>query len=286
RYPEYKASGVKWFGHIPAHWQVHKLQHAAGFHARNVDKKTEEGQTPVRLCNYVDVYYNDRITATLDFMRASATTEEMRKFLLRFGDVCVTKDSEEWNDIAVAAFVAEDIPNLLCGYHLALVRPHANRMLGTFLARAFSARGINDQFRVEANGITRFGLGAGALCCGYFPVPPLVEQCAIAAFLDRETARIDGLVAKKERLIALLQEKRTALISHAVTKGLNSNAPMKDSGVEWLGQIPAHWECMAVKRRATRIQTGTTPPTAEPRYFEDGTVDWSGPGSFTEDLLL
>lgn len=213
----------------------------------------------MRLCNYVDVYYNDHITAALDFMRASATTEEIRKFLLRAGDVCVTKDSEEWNDIAVAALVAENIPNLLCGYHLAVVRPHSGRMSGAFLARAFLARGINDQFRVEANGITRFGLGAGALCCGYFPVPPLAEQCAIATFLDRETARIDALVAKKERLMALLQEKRTALISHAVTKGLNPNAPMKDSGVKWIGQIPAHWDMRRLKFLLSGIDQGWSP---------------------------
>ena len=73
-------------------------------------------------------------------------------------------------------------------------------------------------------------------------LPPLPEQRAIAAFLDRETAKIDALVAKKERLIELLQEKRTALISRAVTKGLDPNVPMKDSGVEWLGEIPAHWD--------------------------------------------
>ena len=75
-----------------------------------------------------------------------------------------------------------------------------------------------------------------------FGAPPEPEQRAIAAFLDRETARIDALVAKKERLIELLQEQRTALITRAVTQGLDPNVPMKDSGVEWLGEIPAHWE--------------------------------------------
>ena len=83
--------------------------------------------------------------------------------------------------------------------------------------------------------------------------PPVAEQRAIAAFLDRETARIDALVAKKERLIELLQEKRTALITRAVTKGLDPNVPMKDSGVEWLGEIPAHWE---VKARHVVVVSG------------------------------
>ncbi|MEA3239145.1 MAG: restriction endonuclease subunit S, partial [Candidatus Bipolaricaulota bacterium] len=111
-----------------------------------------------------------------------------------------------------------------------------------FLARAFSSIGLRDQFWVAANGITRFGLTGDAIRAAWFPVPPYDEQKAIADFLDRETAKTDALVEKKERLIELLQEKRTALITHAVTKGLDSSIPMKDSGIEWLGQIPDHWE--------------------------------------------
>ena len=88
-------------------------------------------------------------------------------------------------------------------------------------------------------------------------IPPLPEQCAIAAFLDRETARIDALVAKKERLLELLQEKRSALISHAVTRGLDPNVPMKDSGVEWLGEIPAHWEVQRLKYAVTMNPAAT-----------------------------
>jgi type I restriction enzyme S subunit len=90
--------------------------------------------------------------------------------------------------------------------------------------------------------------------------PPLPEQRDIAAFLDRETARIDALVAKKERLVELLQEKRTALITRAVTKGLDPTVPMKDSGVEWLGEIPAHWETKALSRTLLRITYGFTNP--------------------------
>jgi len=261
-YPSYKDSGVKWFGRTPAHWEIHRLKHVASVQPSNVDKKSEDGESPVRLCNYVDVYYNDRITADLDFMRATATEDEKRKFQLRVGDVCVTKDSEEWSDIAIPACVADEVPDLLCGYHLALVRPRAGRTHGEFLARAFSARGVNDQFRVEANGITRFALGQDALCNALFPVPPVDEQQAIAKFLDRETGKIDALVKKKERLIELLQEKRTALISHVVTQGLNPNAPKQDSGIPWLGHIPEHWKVAPVGFRYD-IQLGKMLDTAK-----------------------
>ena len=239
-YPEYRDSGVEWLGKIPTHWKVIRLKTMASVQLSNVDKKSKAGQVPVKLCNYVDVYYNDRITAELKFMNATATPEQARRFLLRVGNVVITKDSESWDDIAVPAVVAEDLTDVLCGYHLAQIKPRPD-LDGRFLARQFSAIGVRDQFHIAANGITRFGLGGDAIRTGLFPITRVEEQRAIAAFLDRETARIDGLVARKERLVELLQEKRTALITRAVTRGLDPNVPMKDSGVEWLGKIPVHW---------------------------------------------
>ena len=236
-YPEYKDSGVEWLGEIPSNWDVKRLKTTASVQLSNVDKHSEEGQVPVKLCNYVDVYYNDLITAELQFMNATATPEQVRRLPLRVGDVLITKDSESWTDIAVPAVVGEDLPDVLCGYHLAHIRP-GPKLDGRFLARQFSAIGTRDQFHVAANGITRFGLGGDAIRTGLFPVAPIDEQHAIADFLDRETAKIDALVARKERLIELLQEKRTALITRAVTRGLDPNVPMKDSGVEVAGRDP------------------------------------------------
>lgn len=243
-YSEYKDSGVEWLGEIPSHWAVRRLKTLASVRLSNVDKKSREDEVPVKLCNYVDVYYNESITGRLDFMEATATPDQVRRFRLRTGDVVITKDSESWDDIAVPAVVAEEVAGVLCGYHLALIRPRAG-VHGKFLSRAFSAIGPRDQFHLAANGITRFGLGGGAIRTGLFPLAPREEQQAIADFLDRETAKIDSLVAKKERLIRLLREQRTALITGAVTRGLDSHVPMKDSGVEWLGKIPRHW---SVKR--------------------------------------
>ena len=257
---------MDWVGDIPEHWEIHRLKHVASVQFSSVDKHTLEGEEPVRLCNYVDVYYNDFITADIEFMSASATQSEVARFQLCRGDVLVTKDSESWDDIAVPSYVAEKLEGVLCGYHLAHIRPHPRKLLGEYLFRAFRSRGINDQFRVAANGITRFGLGKYWLDNGLFPVPSLDEQRAIAAFLDSETARIDALIEKKRRQIELLQEKRSALISHAVTKGLNPNAPMKDSGIEWLGEIPEKWEVKRIKHLGA-IRYGLGEP---PEYVDDG----------------
>ncbi|MGH7503935.1 MAG: restriction endonuclease subunit S [Longimicrobiales bacterium] len=273
-YPAYKDSGVEWLGEIPAHWEVKRLKALASVELSNVDKKFVEGQEAVQLCNYTDVYYNERITRDLEFMPATATREQVRRFSLRAGDVLITKDSESWTDIAVPAVVVQDLPGVLCGYHLALIRPAADYD-GAFLGRAFAADGPRDQFQIAANGITRFGLGGDAIRTGLFAMPPILEQRSIAAFLDRETARIDGLVARKERLIELLQEKRTALITRAATKGLAPNVPMKDSGVEWLGEIAAHWNGAKMWRISRAMSGGT--PAREERAYWDGDIPWVSP---------
>ena len=135
-------------------------------------------------------------------------------------------------------------------------------MDGEYLFRSFHAHGINDQFRVAANGITRYGIGKFWIDSSLFLVPSLSEQTTVAAFLDRESARTDALIAKKERQIELLQEKRAALISHAVTKGLDPSVPMKDSGIEWLGMVPEHYQILPIKR-FVKIRYGLGEPPEE-----------------------
>ena len=106
-YPELKESGVSWLGKVPAHWEVRRLRNVAELRVSNVDKHTREGETLVRLCNYVDVYKNDRIRSSMPFMAATATADELERFRLRSGDVLITKDSEAWDDIGVPALVQE-----------------------------------------------------------------------------------------------------------------------------------------------------------------------------------
>lgn len=117
------------------------------------------------------------------------------------------------------------------------------------------------------------------------PLPPLEIQKRIAAFLDEKTAQIDGLIEKKQALLERLAEKRQALITQAVTKGLDPAAPMKDSGIDWLGDIPAHWDMLPLRRIADRVTTGRTPPTIAGDFFTEGEVPWFTPGDF-DGLIL
>ena len=132
------------------------------------------------------------------------------------------------------------------------------------LSEPFVRLMVDDSMRVAMPKVNRDTLATCPL-----PVPDPSEQDAIATFLERETKKIDALLAKKERLIELLQEKRTALITRAVTRGLDPNVPGKDSGVEWLGEIPSHWEAKKLGY-VTSIGNGSTPSRGEARYWVDG----------------
>ena len=251
---------------------MEKLKFFANIRNSNVDKTISEDEEPVRLCNYTDVYYNDRITPDLHFMDGSATEAEIERFQLKRDQVIITKDSEGWDDIGIPALVAEDMPEVLCGYHLSVLEPCPD-LDGGFLAWLCRAEPLNDQFKLTANGVTRFGIGQYAMKNAFIAVPPLDTQWRIARFLDEKTARIDGLIEKKRELLDRLAEKRQALITRAVTKGLNPDAPMKPSGIEWLGDIPAHWEVLPVMRIAT-LESGHTPDRKVDAYWEDCEIPW------------
>ena len=231
----------EWETILPNSWRAMPLRAVADYSVSNVDKLTKDCELPVRLCNYTDVYNNEFISGRLTYMDATAGPEEIDKFKLQDGDVVITKDSESWDDIGIPALVVETSDDLVCGYHLALLRPLKGVVQGRFLFRCLQAKPIRVQLELAANGVTRFGSPKAAIGGMTIPVPPLADQKAIADYLDRETERIDGLIAAKERWLMLLAEKRRALITHAVTRGLNPKAPLRDSGISWLGQIPEHW---------------------------------------------
>ena len=161
-YESYRDSGVEWLGQVPSHWEVRRLKQVADAFPSNVDKKTYDEDTPVRLCNYTDVYYNDVIFDDPEFMAATATSEQIARFTLRAGDTIITKDSETADDIASAAYVPNDMPGVVCGYHLSMIRPHAGTS-GAFIKRYFDSAFAKASVAVRANGLTRVGLGQYAV---------------------------------------------------------------------------------------------------------------------------
>jgi len=212
-----KDSGIEWIGEIPKEWEVRKLKYIALIRISNVDKKSKPNEEEVFLCNYNEVYNNEFITPNLSFMNATASIEQCNKFSIRKGDVIITKDSETPEDIAVPSLVEENLNNIVCGYHLALIRPNERILKGKYLLRIFQSRKINDQFVISANGVTRFGISTYPIKNSIVIVPPLLEQIAITNFLNKTTAKIDKTIQKIEENINLLEEYNKSLIHHVVT---------------------------------------------------------------------
>ncbi len=211
-----KPSGIEWLGDIPESWEVRKLKYVANCFPSNIDKHSKENEETVRLCNYTDVYKNDFITNEMDLMVATAKKEQIKKFTLLKNDVIITKDSETADDIANPALVIENLENIVCGYHLSIIRPYKN-LDGGYLFRALQCKPINVQFELCSLGVTRVGLGVYDMKSAKIPVPPISEQKEIFSFIQTETTKITKTITTIEKEITLVEEYKTALIAEAVT---------------------------------------------------------------------
>ena len=280
-YRAYKDSGVEWLGAVPAHWEVRRLRTVAEMRVSNVDKHSRDGERPIRLCNYVDVYKADRIQTEMPLMAATATSEEVERFRLLPGDVLITKDSEAWDDIGVPALVEGAADNTICGYHLALLRPSSGCVSGSFLFRAVQSSAVGYQFHVRANGVTRYGLTHNAIKSTWLPLPRPAEQAAIVRFLDSADRRIRRYIRAKQKLIALLEESRTVLINHAVTRGLAPNADTHSTRSHVFPTAPRDWTLRRMRSLVRRVRRpiSVRPDTS---YREIGIRSW-GKGIFHKD---
>ena len=248
----FKLSKSAWLASMPKHWKVQRLRNVIDMRISNVDKHAKDNETPIRLCNYVDVYKNAYISEKLNFMRATATAAEIERFRLEKDDVLITKDSETWDDIGVPALVTESAFDLVSGYHLALLRPRSDQIVGGYLYYALQSRDLAYQFHIEARGVTRYGLSHAGIKAVWFPLPPLPEQQAIVRFLKQINRRIQRYIRIKEKLIALLEEQKQAIIHEAVTGRIDIHTGQpypqyKPASVEWLGKVPKHWDVWRTK---------------------------------------
>ena len=249
-YPTYKDSGVEWLGEIPAHWEVKASRREftiqLGKMLQPKAKGPQDSEIPYFKAQHVQ--WETVRTTDLPIMWA-APVDEMQYGVLD-GDLLVCEGGE----VGRAGIVCNSPDRAIIQNALHRVRSMgtSNIRLLMYLLKHAASQGW---FEILCNRATIAHFTSEKFGDLPIPTPPLPEQRAIAAFLDRETAKIDALVAKKERLIELLQEKRTALISDAVTKGLDPDVPLKDSGVEWLGEIPTHWEVRRLRTLAN-IKTG------------------------------
>ena len=275
-YPAYRPSGVEWLGEIPAHWEVRRLKYLATVNDEALPETTD-ASTEITYVDIGNVDSVEGITGTEEMVFEHAPSRARR--IVREGDVII---STVRTYLRAIARIEPTDANLIVSTGFAVIRPRD--LDDGFGAYALSAPYFVEGVVAHSVGVSYPAINASELVCLDVAYPSLAEQRAIAAFLDRETAKIDTLVDRKERLIELLREKCTALITRAVTRGLEPDAPMKDSGVDWLGEIPAHWEVKRLKYLLREpLQYGANEPSSHidsdsPRYvritdiYEDGTL--------------
>jgi len=260
RYPTYKDSGVEWLGEVPEHWEVWKLSHAFTLIGSGTTPKTDNrdyydgGEIP--WVNTGDL--NDReLDECKKRITALAITEHSALTIYPAGSLLIAMYGATIGKLALLNFAAT--VNQACCVFTGKSEIASKFMFYWFL-------GLRQQIISLATGGGQPNISQDILRSLRVAIPPLSQQRQIATFLDHETAKIDALIAEQQRLIELLQEKRQAVISHAVTKGLNPHAPMKDSGVEWLGEVPEHWTVIPL-RLAARIESGHTPSRSHNEYW-------------------
>ncbi len=276
RYDRYKDSGVAWLGEVPAHWRMVKIKHLT---SRIGSGKTplggnetyvDEGVMFLRSQNVYDegLYLDDvvYISAAVDELMAASRVLACDILLNITGA-----------SIGRSCVVPSELPAANVNQHVCIIRL-ADPSYVAFVGWCFKSAPIKGQIDFAQNGAAREGLNFEQIAGLVAACPPAEEQQAIAAFLDRETATIDALITEQRRLIDLLREKRQAVISHAVTKGLDPEAPMRDSGVAWLGEVPAHWAVCPIKRMSLLITDGAhaSPETADGVYDFVSTADIDG----------
>jgi len=256
-YPKYKDSGIDWIGDIPEGWQVRRFSSFGFFSSSGINKKTEPNESLVKMVNYTDIYGNDSlvIDSKRDLMTVSCPKGKIISCDLKKGDIVFTPSSETEEDIGLSAVIFENLKNTVFSYHVIKFRTitkinlHYKKYIG-------NNHFVLSQFSSICKGTTRQILTHNDFKSILTILPPFPEQITIANFLDKKIAELDELIEKDKKLIGLLKEKRTALINHAVTKGLpvrgtqtglDPNVKMKDSGVECIGEIPEGWEVKKLK---------------------------------------
>ena len=279
-YHTYLSSGVQWLGDVPEHWDVVQLGRIGVFSKGSGGTKEDEVPHGIPCVRYGDLYTTHEyfVRQTRSYVspaKASAYTQITR------GDVLFPTSGETIEEIGKSAVNLLD-SQVLCGGDLIVFRPTIP-IEPKFAGYALDCPAAQTQKSLMGRGITIMHIYSGQIKYLWLPLPPLPEQAAIVRYLDHADQRIRRYVTAKRKLIALLEEEKQAIVNQAVTRGLDPNVRLKPSGVEWLGDVPEHWEVKKVTHMFS-IGSGTTPPTDHPEFY-GGDVDWITTSELRESIV-
>ena len=274
QYPSYKNSGVEWLGDVPDEWDIYPFWHL--FNRKEITNKTQEQLLSVYLDRGVILHSEGG-------GMVHKPADNLEKYQLVEVNDFVMNNQQAWRgSVGVSPYKGIVSPAyLIFSFNKKICAPK-------FFKYFLRDKGVVDQFMIASMsvGTIQRQVKWHLLKTIQLSIPSLIEQNTIANFLDTETARIDNLISKQEKLIELLEEQRKSIISHAVTKGLNPNAPMKDSGVEWLGDVPEHWEVTFIKYITKKISSGKTPLGGAEVYTDEGVIFLRSQNIYNDGLHL
>jgi type I restriction enzyme S subunit len=257
---------------MPDCWPTVTLGEVAAIAFSGVDKHIMPGETLVRLCNYLDVYRNRRLTIRTAFAEGSATPAEIRRLTIRKGDVVITKDSETPDDIGVPSIVEDDLNGVICGYHLALLRPDNAKLAPAYLLHYLQGDTTKRHFLRTANGLTRFGLGSRAIASLPIALPPPAEQAVIARILDA----VDTALERTRAAVAAAQGVRDAFVWTLLERGIGVDGRVRsdpdDTPQDYvdtrIGRVPKNWRIEQLSAVADIERGRFSPrPRNDPRYY-------------------
>jgi type I restriction enzyme, S subunit len=284
KYDTYKPTKIEFLDVIPEHWEEKRMRFygylyggLSGKSALDFNQLTNEENK--YFIPFTNIANNFRIDP--ESLQTVVISEKENQNKVQKGDLFFLMSSENYDDVGKTAVLIDDLEETYLNSFCKGFRITKEKIVPEFLNYQLHSKQLRHNLLTGANGFTRINLKIDKVIDLLTAIPTFEEQIAIAGYLDRKTAEIDELIADKKRLLELYEEEKTAIINQAVTKGINPDAPMKSSGIEWLSEIPEHWEVKRLKTIA-RVQTGRTPKiqNSQVDFFENGEINWFTPSDF------
>jgi type I restriction enzyme S subunit len=251
KYSSYKPSGEEYIGDIPTNWECYRLGMLGVFSSSGIDKKTMENESIVRMVNYTDIIQSRKYipiqTGEKEYMVVSTPKSKLEEHRLFRGDMVFIPSSETKDDLGYSSLIDFEENDVVYSYHILRFRT-SKEIYHYFKKYLINHHSVLSQFSRESKGTTRQIIGRNVFNNVKVVLPTIQEQEQIVKYLDEKTSIIDKLISTKERKIDLLKEQRSSLINEVITKGLDPNVKMKDSGVEWIGDIPENFKIITLKK--------------------------------------
>ena len=283
-YDSYKDSGIEWLNEIPSNWEKSRIRMVGDLYGglngkKGSDFNDEDNPSNKPFVPFTNIFNNTYISQN-HFQYVNVEEGENQNRVLK-NDLFFLMSSESYDDLGKCSILLDDVKELYLNSFCKGYRVKDSRVYPLFLNYQLLGSLHKEMISVEGNGFTRINLRQDRLLDIPVFIPPIQEQKQIVLFLDTKTSFIDSLIEKTQLKIELLKENRTSLVNEIVTKGLNSNVEMKESGVEWIGEIPSHWK-IGKLYQYSEMSNGSTPSRKKPEYWENGTIPWMSSGEINK----